>query len=619
MKIILTFILFLSSLSLCFAYTPPKGIPDPGMWGNTHPIDSSSPDPSIKCPEWPTGLSSGCYYIDSTSATCSDETNGYPNAPRCKLVDMTLPAGSYVEVHGGPYEIIAGDDELDLIMQGTASDPIWFRGYSEATRPTIRGVVTITGSYAIFENILFQRWSSENKARTSVGDQDAGVAHHIALRHSEWFGDSTYHSGFTAQITSGGISTTNKTHDIVFYDLLLHDFDDVEYALTDEDDDHAFLPGQNTYNIWILNSTAYNISGDGVQISGNNAYGDARAQYIYIGGNTIHTTGENAVDVKSSRDVIISENNFYNNRNGVSSDGTSIVVQQEGGDGSDNVWVLFNRIHDAERAVRAEEVVTNFYVIGNLIYDQKPKVDSTHSDCAHYFNGGYVYVRTDTVTGWIVDNTFYDYQAGIGNDNESSVQMNGNLFTGRAQSTSFDICSGTDAGENVYDHNLFDSGQPFMVRMGQSFYASLSNLIAGEGKCTNCQNDSSALVNPPSDFSLSALSPAIGGNMEDASYTTFQDRYGINIKRDYESGARPYGGTWDIGAYEYGSSPLVDTCTTNIDLCTEVTCEASGYYWWNDDCHAGEQPPLSSASVLTNASGEFVKRVDGSIITRPAQ
>ena len=552
MKTLLVLLSFLFWDSVSFAYTPPAGIPDPGTWGTTHPIDTAAPDTATKCPAWPSGLVTGCYYIDSTAAGCDDDDAGTPDDPRCTLGDLTLAAGSYVEIHGGPYEITAGDDEYDWVFQGTAESPVWVRGPSFASRPTISGLMMMSGSYAIVENINFNRWSSENKGRTGIGDGSAVVANHVALRHCTFIGDGVFHTGFTAQISIKGL-TGNETNNIVLYDLDLRNFDSRTYALeTAEDDDHAFLPGQYTNNIWILDSTVNNISGDAVQVTGNNAIGDARSQYVYIGGNDFSETGENAVDVKSSLDVVISENDFYIYDDGVGSDGTAIVIQQEGGTGSDNIWILFNKIHSAYKAIRAEEVVTNMYVIGNLIYDQYTVADSTHSDCAHFFGGGYVYFRTDTVSASVIDNTFYNYQGALGWDNEPTIAANGNLFYGRAQATGFDMCNGTDIGTSTYDYNLFDTGHQYRVRMGANVYETNAALISGESKCTNCISGAASISMPS--FALLGSSDAIDANAGNSAYATFATRYGVSIAKDYYGTTRPVNTIWDIGAYEYNEA-----------------------------------------------------------------
>ena len=93
-------------LTACFAvtghaYEAPTGIPAPPFG-----IDESRPPHPD---DWPSSEVPGYYYVDNThlSATDTDNEYGYPDQPRQTLpTDIGVwPAGTYVEVHGGPYTV----------------------------------------------------------------------------------------------------------------------------------------------------------------------------------------------------------------------------------------------------------------------------------------------------------------------------------------------------------------------------------------------------------------------------------------------------------------------------------------------------------------------------------
>ena len=54
-------------------------------------------------------------------------------------------------------------------------------------------------------------------------------------------------------------------------------------------------------------------------------------------------------------------------------------------------------------------------------------------------------------------------------------------------------------------------------------------------------------------FQLRAASPAVNAGIVDDVYSTFLNRYGIDIRKDLVGTPRPQGASFDIGAYEYTS------------------------------------------------------------------
>gem|GEM_PF-2736594 len=545
----------------------PTGIPDPGYWGSVHPINSVAPS---KPAEWPNNDVTNYYYIDITSPNATDSIiagdlidgtgrrYGYPNVPRRTIPEITYAAGAYVEVHGGPYTWDSGDKELDLNFQNcTANAVCWFRGENGNNKPDIAGSIELKGSYVILENLKII-----NEARLRVGG-DASVngsplaqADHITVRNSDFIGLGTYRPGNGALINIRGESGSIVS-DIVLHKNVIKNSDNVEYARTvAEDDNHGILPGQYINRVWILDSFIHDNAGDGIQISGNNSYGQARSNNVYIGRNSIYNNGENAIDIKSGTNIIISENNMYQYKDSAGSDGTAIVIQQEGGDGSENVWTLFNEVHDSTVALRVEETSAPIYAIGNVF---------------HSLNGTQhaVYSRTRGAKLTLVDNTISGFPTnGLAWDGQGStaptINLHGNIFTGKSGTGAYWIAGDSTTNSGTSNYNLYDSENPFLVKWNGGIYTTLAAFRTGRSQDTNSVFAAPQFVGVST--ALSAGSPAINANVEHSVYQTFEDLYGLNIRKDFNGNPRPQGGAWDIGAFEYSSGQSSDTTKPSVSL-----------------------------------------------------
>ena len=102
--------------NILWAFDYPAGIPD--AWISPD-IDAPVP-PST----WTSEITNK-YYIDISASNCSTKvTYGSPSEPRCRFPN-SLPAGSYVEVHGGPYEYTS---TARILSEGTETEPVWIIG-----------------------------------------------------------------------------------------------------------------------------------------------------------------------------------------------------------------------------------------------------------------------------------------------------------------------------------------------------------------------------------------------------------------------------------------------------------------------------------------------------------
>ena len=71
---------------------------------------------------------------------------------------------------------------------------------------------------------------------------------------------------------------------------------------------HGVSIGAATERVWILENHIHHNSGDAFQAAHR---ARPAPRFIYVGGNTFHHDRENGVDLKSIRDVIVSQNLIY--------------------------------------------------------------------------------------------------------------------------------------------------------------------------------------------------------------------------------------------------------------------------------------------------------------------
>lgn len=542
-------LLFLLLCSSALAYTTPPGIPQP-LWGALDPVNAAPP---AQPGAWPAAEAAGYYYIDNTdpAATNTANTYGYPDKPRTTIPEGTWAAGSYVEIHGGPYNWAAGDSEFDVVAAGSEASPVWLLFEHGGVKTEIRGMMEVSGTYVIIDGFHSTVDPGNRQAEVGIGG-DTNTGSYICVRN--FYGEGT------ATTTSAGSycnilgTTGNEVSNVVIYNGEITKMGQYAYAVsTAELDHHAVLPGQYCNNVWVLAVHAHSNGGDGIQSTGNNASGEARTQYLYVGDCEFNENGENAIDLKSVLDVVISRNNFHTVADSIGSDGTAIVVQTENGGGCDNVWVLFNRIHDCVKPIRSEETATSIYAIGNLFYDL---VDG---DATGAPEDGYSGAMIRAGSGGalhLIDNSFIRYQhhghrwKGVGTG--PVFTSSGNLFHGRTEATGYDIWGQTvTSGTFAINRNLYPASARFFYT---STYTSLAAWQSGNPQAWDANSlsaDSGVAVPDGDNFNLLSTSPAIGANTEHAAYAAFLSRYSLSIAYDFNGNSRPQGGSWDIGALEF--------------------------------------------------------------------
>lgn len=576
MQIRTAFIIVLLSVTfmvgVCSAYTPPKGIPNPSVYFSTFgEIDQASPSVATsgnpKCTNWPSGATTGCYYIDNTSGSCTDSSNtyGYPDKPRCTPASKAYAAGDLIYVNAGTYT-----SAWTVRGPGTASNPIWIAGnattHPKFSRSARIGSPSETGnatSYIIFENFDFI------VAGMSIGSTvDNSPVNNIIVRNCTFTGSGKSvnlpnqgdtSDGTAFSVGAGGRNIPNSpiTY-VVLYNSTISNFGYIGDLGVGGDECGAYTTEYASY-IWYLNSRINDIGGDG--IAGCHLCNtEAKApQYIFIGGNTIYTNGENCIDIKNTHNFVISENNLYGPHHDEQGWNTVIHSSQTGNPpiAPSNGWFIFNKVYHASSGIAfvSSPRNENMYVVGNLFYDIKASYAHT-ADPA--YNGAAVLFVTIKGNGWVVDNTIYDCDSGVkildgsigATDN---IQVHGNIIANRSDAAGYEIKIPNGKEDYVdLDYNLFHYPSGAATFYWANASRNLAYIRNTAAKCTHCIEGDPLFVSPiTGDFKLKYSSPAKNASVEHSVYNKFYTIYGLDIRKDRNGAIRPQKSIWDIGAYEY--------------------------------------------------------------------
>jgi hypothetical protein len=478
------------------AWEPPLGIPAP-----TFGI--------AEVPGAPT------HYVDNSHPRATDAGNaqGSPDRPRM-TVPPALAEGSVVDVRGGPY---GGAARAVWTGAGTAARPVFVRGTG---RPEFHGVeLRITGSYVVVEGLAF------------VGAPVRLRGDHVSFRGNEV-------RGFSPLRHSAALSGMGS--DLVIHGNHIHGNGDVASAR--EVDIHGIKFATGTERLWIVDNHLHHNGGDAVQIGG--ATTEPWAQHVYIARNHLHEDRENAVDVKQARDVVISQNRAWGYRAVSSSDGTAIVVH----DNPDRVWVLFNEIHSSVNGVR-NNGSTASYIVGNVIRNIHHDLRDRDYDPADAWGTGAAVISWRTGDLYVVNNTFFDVDAGIHYPDRSGRLHLANNIVARLSQPAHHVAIARPpvAAISTLSHSLLQA--PTRVNWGGKRYDLRSFRSVFPTQCQGCL-DGDPLFVGADDLRLRAGSPALDAGVAHPVYDLFRQRYGLSIARDHAGRPRPQGAGWDLGAHE---------------------------------------------------------------------
>ncbi len=463
----------------------------------------------------PLGIPAPSFGVNEVAGATTVTVQGSGSIPN------PVPAGAVVLIQGTYTKGHTGGGRIQCA--GTAQNPAFIRGAAGAV---VTGSWEISGSYCIVENLKF----GPGGFWTVLGPAD-----HIAVRDSEFVGDLSGNGGLWVSAWTAGGSASN----IVFLRNNVHHSGD--WQATYDQDAHgtglyrsSSLKGTSTTisNVWVLDSQYSYNSGDGVQVNANDS-GD-KIHHIYIGRNVAHHNKQTGFWLKNSSDVVVSENKTYTHRPSDSSSGYGLGFQYD----PYRVWFLFNESYDNTVGIgtgSADSSRRDAWFIGNVVHD--------NLESGFELNGW--------VAGeYVIGNTFHNNPIGLDNGYyQVGVEISDNVFS--ASSTAHISFREYGAGSASNLRNSLFSTPVKIV------WDDVTKDVAGMqaiGECQGCRSGDPLFVNAAGgDFNLKTGSPAIDGGAVEAAYATFQQLYGIDIRKDKAGRARPQGAAWDMGAYEFAS------------------------------------------------------------------
>jgi len=524
-RYLIYWVTILSPISaLAFSY--PTGIPDAWI----------SPDINAPAPpaDWSSELTN-MYYIDASDANCSTKvTYGSETEPRCRF-PYTLAAGSYVEVHGGPYEYTS---TIYLKSEGTAANPVWVVG---AEDNLLKMSIVLYGTYIYLDglNIKGDKGISARPYRNVQTD-------HIMVRNSIITGTGSLATGTTGISATGGNGL--QFEGLIAYNNTISYMGDSESET--ENDRHALQTGSYINNVWHLYNTTHHNGGDGVQYS----HGGVNAHHFYYGGNVSYDERENCVDIKQADDVIISENTCYNIEYSSSSPGECMVVHY----GPSRIWFINNDVSECVYGIMSTGAF-DVHILGNNIHGMRESEKESHGDISSYQTGGGV-VAYNTGNAYISNNTITDavrgvaYEALAGYEADITgniiVNLHNGAYTGNSPYSIMLKGENTTVANSEIENNLFYN--PIRIHVDGKTYTDLTTLMSA-GKCDD--GGGSCLTVDPNfvgdgNYQLSTNSLAIDTGTLPSSISSFQTIYKQLITRDMLGYMRSTNTKWDMGAYE---------------------------------------------------------------------
>lgn len=247
-----------------------------------------------------------------SSGSCSDLNREIPDPCThfgydifgAHAIDLEIPAG----FHDGDYAITA---------IGTPGDPY----VVDARNATFRRA-GLTGQYAIL-------LGGTVNADTGSGPFFGAQCNYCAMIGVEVAGPG---------VDAGHSSAVELSSNTLWFGGSIHGFGD-NRQLAPEQDFHGIKP-LGVSDIWIIEAEIYDNSGDSIQV------GDASrgsASRIYVSGGRMHHNRENAIDIKNSRDVVISGVRMDGFRPTSSSPGEAVILHDDARDAQ----ILDNIITDS--------------------------------------------------------------------------------------------------------------------------------------------------------------------------------------------------------------------------------------------------------------------------------
>ncbi len=525
----------------------PKGIPSfPAIFNTESPVPATSGN--VETNDW---------YIDNTHPNAtdtpqtgeSDPRHGTPDFPRLTMPpnNSTFVAGARIFFAGGidtPYTLRNGVTWHRWFILGTQNNPVYIIGINNGIeKPIITGEagkqLRLQVQYAIFEGINFKGIGPVHRPGQTEGN--------IVFRHCII---DRLNRG-----TTGAAIAMNRGDNIIYYDIHIKNAGITEPDLSEENDVHGIQV--SSANVWIIDNLIHDSAGDAIQINGEFAQG------IYIGRNKLHSDNENAMDFKRRFDLMFVENDVWDYRaiayTSSGSDGIPVIINHDtSGQTPTRSTISRNRIWDANGGIRhqGQYIWTTDNVLWHLHHNTNTNAESYSIMVGNNGTTGYI----DRIT----NNTFHKVDGGIwiwaGSNSNINHQYMGNNFgelnNNSLEKLHFNINSNHDQDTFIDYNNYMESA---LIQWS----GNIRDLTWMQNNTTNSLNSTEnrdPVFKDANNFDLSlqANSPLIDNNIEHIAYQEFFNEYGTSIMYDANNFTRPQNNVWDIGAYEYESSLLIN-------------------------------------------------------------
>jgi hypothetical protein len=492
-------------------------------------------DPPALPAGWPDTAARGFYYVDVSAPGATDANNPFGSRahPRRSLPSGDLEAGSYVELHGGPYVA----ERYVTVVRGTAAAPVWIRGADREQPTVIRAEWVVSGSHGVLENFKFD---------TSRKDLALGASTAVCVRFNRFEGPGLQHGNAAAVYVGGGSADTMARGNVIYRNVI-HGFGDAGAAK--ENDYHGVLVGRWSESTWILENEIYDNGGDAVQVGQANLRED-RPRFVYIANNRLYGNRENAVDIKRAGDVVVSLNEIHDYRPTSSSEGAGIVVHND----PERIWIFHNAIYRSEFGVVATGS-RDTWLVGNVLYDIRSSRDTWKPGSA-YNSGAAIHFRGRS-DGGVIGNTvaWCDTGLQLAQGTAAGYTIQNNIFAFRTEEAGDDIyvASGSFSAAVTVSHNLHYGGAGgFRSSWEGERYDSLARLERQSGQFGDSLEDDPAFADAGKrDFRLRGDSPAIGAAIRTDIDARFRAQYGIGI----DTGSGQPGDDGSAAGSVIGASP----------------------------------------------------------------
>ena len=507
-------------------WTPPIGIPAPSF-GVTETI------PTLPSP-WSSAVST-FYFVCPSCAGATDTNNpqGYPANPR-----QTIPG-----TMTGPAVVVL-DGQIDInesfVGNGTASAPIYVTSYRPATPAKLTAGLFPRGAYIIFDHLWL---GPQNSNDTDFGFGLGEGAHHIAFRYSEIIGNAQRAGG--VGLGTWSYTGSQSVSNVVIDHNTIHNIGDASSS-ADQDAHCVTLNGSNDH-IWVTYNTLEYCSGDAMQVEAQQGR-KASIHHVYYGKNVADHNRQTGGWVKNATDVIFSQNVGHDFRNNSGGPGACFGFQYD----AEYVWFLFNEAYQCNIGIAISGTLVNpglyAFVIGNLIHDTQSQAPTD------VYNAGAMVIRGGTNI-YVVNNTMVNVDAGVNMPpGSAAVHYYNNILFNRTNASTYDLYTEGSVSLDV-KNNMFGTN----ARFGNA--SSGTAAILGDPAFVNTAGG---------DYHLQTTSRAIDAGLTSDVYTTFLNRYGLDIRKDADGKTRPAGAAWDLGRYESGATgaapPAAPSAPVNLRI-----------------------------------------------------